>query len=123
MRRFAPWLLLLAALVACRSTRREDAPSSIGQAPQDDARLVLEKHCGLCHLDDSPQAKPRALAVFNLRRPDWYTSISPDQLRSARARLADAPTGGDPASPTEVATFDAFVATELARRENRKSAD
>jgi hypothetical protein len=124
MTRFACWALLACALASCRRADRTSAASvSTDAAPLtssnvDDARLVLEKHCGLCHLDDSPRADARALAVFDLRRPDWYASISPEQFKSARTRLADAPTGGDPASADEVATFDAFVTQEIARRED-----
>jgi hypothetical protein len=81
-----------------------------------EARLVLEEHCGLCHREDSPQAKRLALAVFNLNKGDWSASMSDDQLRNARGRLVDAPSGGDPAGAEDVARFDAFVKAELSRR-------
>jgi hypothetical protein len=36
--------------------------------------------------------------------------MTDERWRSARRRLAEAPTGGDPASADELARFDAFVA-------------
>ncbi len=125
MRALVQWTVLVGALASCRGSRHTDAitvSTDAGDATTD-ARLVLEKHCGLCHLEDSPQAKRGALAIFNLRRPDWYVSLSEEQLKSARTRLAEAPTGGDPASPDEVARFDAFAASELARRRGGRAAD
>jgi hypothetical protein len=93
-------------------------PAATDIAPlRSEAKVVLEKHCGLCHREDSPQAKKLALAVFNLNAGDSFASMSADRLRSARRRLADAPTGGDPASPEDVARFDAFMQAELARRD------
>jgi hypothetical protein len=80
-----------------------------------DARGVLERHCGLCHRQDSPQAKAGALAVFNLNEPDWSASMTKERLASARMRLVAAPSGGDPAPQEDVAIFDAFVATASSR--------
>jgi hypothetical protein len=79
------------------------------EAKRDEARAVLDKHCGSCHREDSPRADPRALAVFNLKKPDWSASMSDERLRKARGRLSAA-------TPDELLRFDAFVAAELARR-------
>jgi mono/diheme cytochrome c family protein len=101
-----------AGALVCWAPSNEPAsrrPTASPAAADHDARLVLERHCGLCHREDSPSAKKGALAVFNLNRAEWYASLSETQLKSARSRLADAPTGGDPASPEELAQFDAFV--------------
>jgi hypothetical protein len=110
--------VLLTLLMCCAARVEPPAPAPAGSLDVE-ARRVVETRCGLCHREDSPQAKRRALAVFNLNRADWLASMSDDQLKSARARLADAPTGGDPASPDELATFDAFVLAELQSRAER----
>jgi hypothetical protein len=93
-----------------------------------EAQLVLERHCGVCHREDSPEAKSGALAVFNLNDPNWAASMPDDRLRDARGRIRDMqPRGssddraldghfGGTTTAGEVATFDAFVAAELDRR-------
>jgi hypothetical protein len=108
----------------------DPARSSLGDGNQ--ARLVLERHCGTCHREDSPEAKRGALAVFNLNRADWAAAMSEDRLRDARNRLRDMqPKGrsddkvldglfGGTTTADEVALFDGFVDSELHRRENRR---
>src|SRR5262245_23372460 len=72
--------VLLLGAIACRTPANDrDVPPPAPApraAPDGDARLVLETHCGLCHREDSSKAMKRALAVFNLNRVDWYASIS-----------------------------------------------
>jgi hypothetical protein len=108
--------------------RESDASPPASATQMSEARLILERHCGLCHREDSPRARRGALAVFNLNKPDWSASMSDDRLRDARGRLRDMqPRGrsddavldesfGSTTTPAEVATFDAFVDAELARR-------
>jgi hypothetical protein len=61
-------------------------------------------------------------AVVACNRPSRSESVSVSSAtvaapRTAEAvRLAEAPTGGDPASAAELAKFDAFLDDELARR-------
>jgi hypothetical protein len=92
------------------------------------ARAILERHCGDCHRADSPQAKPAALAVFNLNTPDWSRTASDAQLRNAVGRLRNLlrantkepadefRTFGGFIDPKELSLFEAFVRAELARR-------
>ena len=114
----------LGLLVSCRENRgnsgQKDASPRIDYVPlRDDGRLILERHCGLCHIRDYPTARPGALAVFDLRDPDWSARMSDAQLRSASFRLGEPlPPDGSPndVSDEERALFRRFVDEELARR-------
>lgn len=63
-------LCCLGALLSCRrgETGRGEADASARsdaldhEALRDDGRLILERHCGLCHVRDYPTALPGALA-------------------------------------------------------------
>jgi len=98
---------------------------------EDRARPVIEKHCGACHFPDAPKANPKALAVFDLSKPDWSATMTPAQLRNCVDRIRNLlPAAGDdktatdrafalfggPATPAEVATVKAFVDAQLQRR-------
>jgi hypothetical protein len=102
---------------------------------RDSARFILEKHCGNCHREDSPRANPKALAIFNLNKPDFAVTMTDLQLKDARGRLEnllpaknDDPkavqdefgTFGGTVTPAELKTFDAFVKAELERRSRQK---
>jgi cytochrome c5 len=90
-----------------------------GDALRDEGRLVLERHCGQCHVRDSPEALPRALAVYDLREPDWSARMSDAQLHSAVWRLGEPlpPDGNaNDVSADERAGFQRYVDAELARR-------
>jgi hypothetical protein len=112
------------------SSRQNDGSSQLNEA-----RLVLERQCGICHRQDSPEAKRGALAVFNLNTTDWAASMSDDRLRDANWRLRDMqPSGrsddsvlagdfGGTTTTAEVAAFDAFVSGELARRGRQRVAE
>jgi hypothetical protein len=94
------------------------APAA-ADALRDESRLVLEQHCGQCHIRDYPTALPRALAVFDLREPEWSARMSDGQLRSAVWRLGEPlPPDGNPneVSADERARFQRYVDAELARR-------
>jgi hypothetical protein len=101
-----------------------------------DARAILESHCGVCHREDSPDAQPRALAVFNLNRAVWWSTMTAAQLRNAVERLRnlqvsstaearavarDFATFGGPVTDDELRTFRAFAAFALTARALRVS--
>jgi hypothetical protein len=111
------WLVLLAAA----------SPPPPDRGP---ARAILEKHCGECHREDSPNAKAKALAVFNLNQLDWPRSMSDAQLRNAAGRLRNlVREKNEPATefelfggfidPRDLARFEAFVRDELAWRKRK----
>jgi hypothetical protein len=118
------------ALAACQrgEDARIDAGASARSAAQvreglrDDARLILEQHCGVCHVRDSPGAVPGALAVYDLREPEWSARMSDAQLRSATWRLGE-PLPPDGATgtvtPEERARFERYVDAEIVRRSTR----
>lgn len=120
----------LDTLVSCRDQRSAtDAgapPATVTHAAtpdhddlREDSRLILERHCGLCHIHDYPTARPGALAVFDLREPDWSARMSNAQLRNAHWRLGEPlpPDGSlNDVSDEERALFMRFVDAELARR-------
>jgi hypothetical protein len=136
------WLVVASALalaggcrgsplgVAPTSTASSASPSAAAPSPsapepaaadalRDEARIVLERHCGQCHVRDYPTALPRALAVFDLREPDWSACMSDAQFRSALWRLGEPlPPDGRPSDvgPDERARFQSYVDAELARR-------
>jgi hypothetical protein len=91
---------------------------NVREVLRDDARLVLERHCGQCHIGAYPSALPRALAVFDLSQTEWSSKMSAAQLKNALARLS-APLAPDGAqndvTPAERETFGRFVDFEQAR--------
>jgi hypothetical protein len=115
---------MLFVLPSCRRAGRAGsadagAPRDERLALRDDARLILERHCGSCHIPDYPTALPRALAVFNLREPDWSARMTDAQLHSAEWRLGEplAPDGADnDVTQDERARLTRYVEAELARR-------
>jgi hypothetical protein len=101
---------------------------------RESARFILEKHCGECHREDSPRANPKALAIFNLNKPDFAATMSKLQLADATGRLKNllpSPTDdakavhdefgtfGGITTPDEIKSFEAFVKAELKRRAQR----
>jgi hypothetical protein len=81
------------------------------QPPREAARYILEKHCGACHRQDSPDALPAALRIFNLNQIDFAATMSDAQLSSARGRIEH-----QGVAARDVATFVAWVQEELAHR-------
>jgi hypothetical protein len=104
---------LVFAVHACRTAEE-------GPALTEEARVVLEAHCGQCHVGAYETALPRALAVFDLSEATWSTRMTDAQLRSARWRLSE-PLGPDgekiDVSAHDVDVFRRFVDGELARRD------
>lgn len=88
--------------------RRQERSST---ADREAARFVLETHCGDCHRPDQPEAQRGALAVFDLSRADFASTMSEEQLRESQRRLED----GD-APDADRDAFGQFVDAELARR-------
>lgn len=92
------------------------------QALRDEARLILEEHCGSCHLPDYPTTIGAALAVFDLSQEEWAATMSEEQLHDASNRLGeDLAPGGPDGTPLNVpeadrTLFEQYVASELARR-------
>jgi hypothetical protein len=91
-------------LTSCREHRRDgDAPDADVSTPalsdrdalREECRLILERHCGLCHIREYSTAQPGALAVFDLREQEWSARMSNEQLRNAHWRL------GEPIPPDE----------------------
>jgi len=77
----------------------------------DQAREIIRSSCGTCHTTSSPQANPKALAIYDLERPDWGATMSRAQLDSFGKRVAGkAEWAGEPR-----ATLDAYVAELRAR--------
>ena len=91
---------------------------TVRQVLRDDARLVLERHCGQCHIGAYPTALPRALAIFDLSETEWAARMSLAQLDSALQRLS-APLAPDGAqndvAPNEREDVARFVELERAR--------
>jgi mono/diheme cytochrome c family protein len=131
----AALLAALGAVLACGAPRDEDAagealapapaaasvaadvPVVAASAPEpayakpaeaslaDQAREIIRSSCGTCHTTSSPQANPKALAIYDLERPDWGATMSRAQLDSFARRVAGkAEWAGEPR-----ATLDAYV--------------
>lgn len=121
--------IAIALVTACQRSEPPDPPpapapahprSDPGAELRDEARLVLERWCADCHVSDYPTAIAGALAVFDLREPEWHLRMTDEQLRSALERFG--PTGGSEASepspipPEDRETVVRFVDEEITRR-------
>ena len=86
---------------------------------RDDARLVLERYCGTCHISAYDTAVPGALAVYDLLDEEWAARATDLQLRDIVFRLGE-PLGPDAEAlevqPEERATVERYVDAEIARR-------
>lgn len=82
------------------------------------ATRVVEAYCSSCHTAGNPKATPKALAIFDLAKAEWATSMSAGHLRESVVRLAGVrgPTRDHPAQPNEVSLVCSFVEAEIARR-------
>ena len=54
---------------------------------RDQVRALAQPHCGSCHQGSLPTAKAAALAVFDLERADWPTSMATPQLDKFLGRI------------------------------------
>jgi mono/diheme cytochrome c family protein len=101
----APVAPKASAVVTAPSTTPSTTPSATATAVADDhapvvaavdpreatrhaAHDVLAEHCGECHESHRPTAKPKALAVFDLDKPDWPSRFDEHKFNSALKRLA-----------------------------------
>ena len=84
------------ATVAALPRAAADPRDATRQAAHD----VLAEHCGECHEGHRPTAKPPALAVFDLDKPDWPARFDDHRYQAALRRLASKP----------AAARDAFIA-------------
>lgn len=89
------------------------------RALREDARWILEAHCGQCHLPDGDRSLSAALAVFDLSTPEWAATMTDAQLEDAVTRLAsDLTPDGEPLAVPEAdqLRFRAYVDYALAAR-------
>jgi hypothetical protein len=118
-RRLAPGVLIVLALACTPSAVTPEAASSSPAGCQevnpfrDQARHVLEVHCGLCHRQDSPRAQERALAIYNLNELDWARALDSRQLGDLVTRLQE---NSVTQGTEDVATVQRFVEAELPLR-------
>lgn len=114
------WKRVALAVALVAGCHRPDVPAVTPAPLRDQARLVLEAHCGECHIRGYDSAKAGALGIFDLMEADWATRMTEPQLRNALWRL------GEPfdehAQPRAVPEadqklFERFVEAELHRRE------
>jgi hypothetical protein len=75
-----------------------------------EARTTVRRYCTPCHDGADADAKPAALAVFDVVSARWAANMSAVQLTSATRRVEGK------ASARTAASFRAFVREELATR-------
>jgi hypothetical protein len=94
------------------------APCTARSDSRQAAKRVVDSYCSSCHTAGNPEAKPKALAVFDLAEAEWTTRMSVHLLRESVMRLAGVrgPTRDRPAKPDEVSLVCSFVEAEIARR-------
>ena len=88
-----------------------------GQSLQEDELLALRKEvreiirptCGSCHTSTLPTAKPKAVAVFDLKNDDWSGKMTVSQMKGFDKRL-------DKFNPSEKSKINKLLDAELARR-------
>src|SRR5262245_10175848 len=77
------------AVPAAAAAIADAAPAVESQASlADRTREILRPRCGSCHTTSSPQAIPKALAVYDLDRPDWGATLSRARIASFEKRIA-----------------------------------
>jgi len=87
-----PAVATAASTTASAVDSADAAPVVAAADPRDATRHaahdVLAEHCGECHEGHRPTAKPKALAVFDLDKPDWPSRFDEHKFNSALKRLA-----------------------------------
>ena len=87
--------------------------------------MVVEEHCGSCHLPWMDTSLDAALHVFDLSEEDWTARMDERQLRDLVHRLSEdrAPGGTDGVALSvpgaDQAHVEAYVEAELDRRDDR----
>ena len=125
VRRGSLVVLLVQLLVGCHRAPvdvRLDAGAEKESLTQlrDQARLLLESHCGECHIQGYPTARAGALRVFDLMEADWSAPMTEAQLRNALWRLGellDEHANPRNVSESDRAIFKRFVDAEVERRQ------
>lgn len=77
----------------------------------DRAREIIRPTCGTCHTTSSPLAVPKALAVYDLDRPDWGATMNRARLAKFSKRIA----GKQDFTDADRAALDEYVQVLLAR--------
>lgn len=116
LRRGRGLLAIGALLLGGAGISAQGAEAKAPQVSSEEARQVLRAHCGPCHHGDSPERKPKAMAVFDDLDTAWHVRLSDRQLRAAINRVQSMGT------PEELKWFTAFIDAELARRAQEKPA-
>jgi hypothetical protein len=92
------------------------APAVASADPREATRRaahdVLAQHCGECHESHRPTAKPKALAIFDLDKPDWPSRFDDHKYKAALMRLASK---SDAARDTFIAFRDAELKATAAQ--------
>lgn len=102
---------------AARPASPSERALAMASEPSESQRLgaaaadVLAEHCRPCHDSTDPEAKPEALAVFDVTEPRWWAVMSDAQLEDASMRVQQLGAATD----DERRTMDAFVRARLER--------
>jgi mono/diheme cytochrome c family protein len=92
------------------------APAVAAADPRDATRRaahdMLAQHCGECHESHRPTAKLKALAIFDLDKPDWPSRFDDHKYKAALMRLASK---SDAARDTFIAFRDAELKATAAK--------
>jgi predicted CXXCH cytochrome family protein len=95
MRWLAIWLFVACAIApvaradkpAAKSTDKPAATGDAREATRRAAHDALVEHCGSCH-EGHRSKNAKALAVYDLDKPDWYTQFDDRKSQGAARRLA-----------------------------------
>ena len=103
--------LLCEMFTCCSPHPIEQKPIPIERAIalKDEVREIIRPDCGKCHTSSLPTAKPKAVQVFDLDKPEWASTMSVHQLEKFGNRL-------NGLSDTLKSKVMEFVGTEMARR-------
>ena len=98
---------------ATQAPRLEPAalPRADHAALREQIRGEAKTYCGTCHRSSLATAKPAALAIYDLDRDSWVSTLTPRQLQNGFPRRLNArlDEGGRQ-------QMRAFIAAELAQR-------
>jgi hypothetical protein len=103
------WLALLLCAGCHRSISSENPH-------REAARAVLEARCGKCHRSDSPDANPKALAVFTLNEIDFAARMNDTELKDTLGRFTGEISNNEDIREDELRTIRAFIDAERARK-------
>ena len=115
-------LLLLVAAASFFAPKTEASPPPGPVTPElaklgNRARKIAMPPCGECHADDTRSGQPEALAVFDLRKPDWFHALDQEQLEGAWNRIRN-----KNIAPADRAAFKRFVDVASSRLNQKTTA-